>query len=1049
MLTGQLRFRNEITSKDSRTMKLTEIAIKESRLTLTLVVFVVLGGLIALFNLPRSEDPKIPFRFALVTTIYPGASAERMENLVSSKIEEAVKEVPEVDFVNSLSRNNASGVLIKLKDDYRDLRPIWDRLRRKIERVGNDFPEGVKGPFFNDEYGEVFGIIVTISSRNLPYQEIKNATDALHQRLLGLSQVSKVIELGKREERITITYDDAEMAEAGLSPYHYKANMEAQNVIAPGGGIPQGRERIATEPASDLKSRQAIENLYVAFPEDEDAFGLDELVDVSSGFKDPPDSLLRSSGVPAIGIGISLREGGNIEKLGRQVLEAVDEFSQSTTEGLQFDYVAFEPERVKERVNRFFINLLQSLLIVGIILMVSLGLRTGSVVASMMPLVVLAALCVMLALGLNINLVALAAFIVVLGIMVDTHIVISERIMVLREQGMSALTAATTTTSELYPPLLTATFTTVAGFLPIYVAKSTGGEYVTPLFTIVTITLFCSTLFAFTITPVLSIKFFKIKPDGHKPLRERPIYRLYHKILLSLLPRPILVLTTLAVVFALSIYCFRFIPTIFFPPSDRPIFTVDVEFPSGTVIEHTERTAAKIDQFVQENLLVDQNDGKGITNWVSFIGRNAPRYILNHRTREYNPEYAYFIFNITSTDDFPWLREKLEAFCAENIKDGQYRIRRIEAGPAVGFPIRVHISGENLEGMFGIAEEIKAEMEKLPGVFNVNDNWGSPIKKYRVVIDEEAAGLAGVTHGEIAVALQTYLTGIPVTEIQQGKESIPVIIQSSVEGSDELEKINALNVYSSIYKRSVPLRDVAGMIEVHESANIIRRDFRRTVSVRADVEPGLNPKKVDRALEKFMSQKRSQWGEEFFVRLGGEGTESAKANLSILYNVHWAFFIILLLLVKQTRSFRRTFIILSAVPMGIIGVVFGLLVTRQPFGFTTLIGIVSLTGIVVNNAIILIDRIRINTGKGELCAQECIVEAALNRMRPILLTTITTVGGILPLYLRANPTWQGMAVAIIFGLLFATILVLGIVPILYALLFRVSFKDYNKTNGWD
>ncbi len=1028
-------------------MKLTEIAIKENCLTLTLAVFIVMGGLIALFNLPRSEDPKIPFRFAFVTTIYPGASAERMENLVTRKIEEAVKEAPEVEFVNSLSRRNASGIVIKLKDDYKDLRPIWDRLRRKIERVGNDLPDGVKGPFFNDEYGEVFGIIVTISSRNLPYREIKNAIDALHQRLLGLSQVSKVIELGQREERITITYDDADMAEVGFSPFLFKSYLEAQNVIAPGGGLLQGRERIATEPASDLKNLQDIENLYVAFPEDEDAFSLGELADVASGFKDPPDSLLRSSGVPAIGLGISLREGGNIEKLGRQVQTAVDDFSSSTVEGLQFDYVAFEPERVKKRVDGFFINLLQSLLIVGIILMLTLGLRTGSVVACMMPLAVLAALCVMLALGLNINLVALAAFIVVLGIMVDTHIVISERIMVLREQGMPALAAATTTTSELYPPLLTATFTTISGFLPIYLAKSTSSEYVTPLFTIIMITLFCSTFFAFTITPVLSIKFFKVKPDGYKPLTERPIYRVYHKILLFLLPRPVLVLTTLAVVFSLSIYGFRFIPIIFFPASDRPIFTVDLEFPSGTVIEHTEQAAAKIDQFVREYLLAEQNGGVGITNWVSFIGRNAPRFILNHRTREYNPEYAYFIFNITSEDDFTWLRSKLDAFCAENIADGQYRIRRLEAGPAVGFPIKVHISGENLEAMFAIAEEIKEEMGKMPGVFNINDNWGAPIKKYRVVIDEEAAGLAGVTHGEIALALQTYLTGIPVTEIQQGKDSIPIFIQSSVQGGDALEKINALQVYSSIYKRSVPLKEVAGMVEVHESANIMRRDFRRTVSVRADVEPGLNPKKIDRALEKFMEQKRPQWGDAFYVRLGGEGTESVKANLSILKNLHWAFFIILLLLVKQTRSFRRTFIILSAVPMGIIGVVFGLLVTRLPFGFTTLIGIVSLTGIVVNNAIILIDRMRINTGKGELCAQECIVEAALDRMRPILLTTITTVGGILPLYLRGNPTWQGMAVAIIFGLLFATVLVLGIVPVLYAVLFKVSFKGYHKAGG--
>ncbi len=1027
-------------------MKLTEIAIKENRLTLVMVFFITLGGLIALFNLPRSEDPKIPFRFALITTVYPGASAERMENLVTRKIEEAVKEVHEVSFVNSLSRNNASGVLIKLKDDYKNLRPIWDRLRRKVDRVAQDLPDGVQGPFFNDEYGEVFGIIVTIASDSLPHGDLKTAADSLHEKLLGLSQVSKVIELGQQSEEITITFDDAEMAEAGLSPFHLKSYLEAQNVIAPGGGILEGNERIATEPASNLENLEAIKNLYVGLPEDEDAYALDELVEVTRGFKTPPDSLLRSSGLPAIGIGISLREGGNIEELGREVQEAVNAFAESAPEGIVLDYVAFEPERVKERVNRFFFNLLQSLVIVGFILMVTLGLRTGSVVAIMMPLVVLAALGVMLGLGININLVALAAFIVVLGIMVDTHIVISERIMVLRERGMPAHLAATTTTSELYSPLLAATFTTISGFLPIYVAKSTGGEYVSPLFTIVMITLLCSTFFAFTVTPVLSLHFFKIKPDGHKPFSERPGYRLYQKVLLATLRKPALVLAILGAVFMLSIYGFRFIPTIFFPPSDRPIFTVELEFPPGTVIEYTEQAAAKIDNFVEENLLASQNGGEGVTNWVSFIGRNAPRFILNHRTREYSPEYAYLICNITSTDDFERLRNKLDAFCAENLPGGRYRIRRIEAGPAVGFPVRVHISGGSLETMRGIAGEIKAEMGKMSGVFNINDNWGDPIKKYRVVIEEEAAGLAGVTHGEIALALQTLLTGIPATNIRQGMESVPIIIQSSVEGDSELEKINALSVYSSIRKQSVPLNEVANIIEVHEPANIIRRDFRRTVTVRSDVEPGLNPKKIDRALEEFLVKKRPDWGPDYDVRLGGEGAESAKANMSIIKNLHWAFFIILILLIKQTRSFRRTFIIMSAVPMGIIGVVFGLIVTRQPFGFTTLVGIVSLIGIVVNNAIILIDRVRINTDDGVLCQQACIIEAALNRLRPILLTTITTIGGIMPLYLRGNPTWQGMAVAIIFGLLFATILVLVIVPILYALLFRVSFKNYEHTN---
>ena len=1023
-------------------MKLTEIALKETRLAYSLILFVVVGGIVAFLNLPRFEDPRIPFRYAFITTLYPGASVERVESLITQPIEEALSEIPEVEFVNSESRNNGAGIIFKIQDRYDDLQPIWDRIRRKLDRLKSNLPAGTRGPFFNDEFGEVFGTMIAVTGKGVALSQIRQQTMALRERLLHLNEVSKVLLIGDREERIVVEYDGDDMADLGLSPMHLQSFLEAQNAIAPGGAVQEGEREVSVEARSDLTSAEAIADIQVLLPDEDDAYALWELLDVRRELVDPPMSVVRSSGLPGLLLAISLREGGNIEKLGREVEAAVADFSAQAASPLNFDFVAFEPSRVTVRVNRFFFNLLQSLVIVMLILMLALGLRSGSVVASMMPLVVLATLVMMLGMDLNINLVALAAFIVVLGIMVDNHIVISERVLSLREEGVSARDAALGSTSQLYAPLVTASATTISGFLPIYLADSSSGEYVRPLFGVVTIALICSTVFAFTVTPLLSIRLFRVDPEGTGSTFRKRLQGTYEKILRTLLPRPWLVLSAFLILFVGAFCSLRLIPAEFFPPSDRPIFILELEFPSSTSIATTEAAMAKVENYVAENFSTGSSDTPGILNWVAFAGRSAPRFVLNHRTREYSPEYAYILFNIESKESIPFFREKLEGFCRGQFPSAQVRVHSIEAGPAIGFPIRVHVSGDQIDGMFQIARQIEDQLATIPGVYNIGDDWGPPVKKYHVVIDEEAAGLAGVTRGEVALALQTFLTGIPATDMRAGREVIPIVVKSNLKRESDLEKIRSLPVYSNFTKESVPLGRVASIDEVAQSANIIRRDFRRTVTVRADVEEGTNYRDVDREIAAFIDAKESTWGHDYYVRLGGEGTESAKANRSILVNVPWAIFLILLLLIRQTRSIRRSVIVMSAVPMGLLGVVFGLLVTRLPFGFTTLVGIVSLTGIVVNNAIILLDRIRLNEIEAALSPQQCIVEACLNRLRPILLTTLTTIGGIFPLYLRGNPTWQGMAVAIIFGLFVATILVLLVMPVLYAILFRVPFRDY-------
>jgi len=1027
-------------------MKLTDIALREPRFTLLISLFLFIGGIIAFWQLPRSEDPPVVFRYSLIVTKYLGASAQRVESLVTRKIEEAVREIPEVETINCISRKNASIILVKIHDRYQNIRPIWNRLQRKIDRVKSDLPEGVNEPILNDEFGEVFGTIVTISGDS-SYAKLRKVTEMVHDELLYLDVVSKVITLGDRSESIMVKFFDSDMADAGISPYHLIKYLEAQNVIAPGGSIREGNSRYAVELAGELSSIEDIENLEVSLPDDDESYYLGDLVEVKRQFQHPPVSILKSSGTHALGLAVSMRKGGNIEKMGREVKSLLTELREKVPEGIKLDLIAFEPERVSNRVNAFFGNLLQSLIIVMFILMITLGLRTGSIVASMMPLTFLTTLVIMLGLGININLVALAAFILVFGIIVDTHIVISERILTLREGGEAPIPAAEASTYELHGPLITAALTTLSGFIPIYLAESTAGEYVSPLFTIVAITLLSSTFFAFTLTPLLSVYLFKVKTHKEKILLDHAGYRLYHRLLLWMLPRPFFILILTLLLFLGSLYCFRFVPKVFFPPSDRPIFTLEIEFPAGTVIEYTEETVDAVDTYVEANLRADKNGGEGIINWATFVGRNAPRFILNHRTNEYNPEYAYFLFNLTSVKLIPEMIQSIENYCTMNFPNAQIRARALESGPSVGYPIKVRVSGEDVDGIFKIVDEVKSKLRSIEGTYNIHDDWGPPVKKYRVVIDETKASLASITHADVAISLQALLTGYPATTMREGNIIIPINVHATIDSDNEIEKIETLNIHS-IIKRGTPviLKDISEIQEVREPSSFVRRNFQRTVTVQADIQKGIHAKDVDIQLKQWIAEQKHKWGNDHSVLTSGESEESSKANKSIINKLPWTAFLIVLLLIRQTRSFRRTFIIVCAVPMGLIGVVFGLLVTQQPFGFMTLVGVVSLTGIVVSNAIILIDRIRINLEIKGLSSQESIVEASLNRLRPILLTTATTIGGILPLYFRGNPTFQPMSVAIIFGLLFATLLILGIVPLLYSVLFRVDFRNYTNSD---
>lgn len=1018
--------------------KLTRLALEENRLTLALALFVVAAGTMAFLRLPQAEDPPVVFRYALITSVFPGASAELVEREVTAPVEQAVRESPEVEWVSSISRQHASIVVVKLQDRVARVQPVWDRMRRNLEAVAPSLPDAVEGPDLDDRYGDVYGVLLTISSDSLDPAELATRAEAVRERLLRIADVGRIRLLGEPENRVTVRYDDAMLAEANLSGWHLKQFLEAQNLVAPGGAVREGDRRHPVEAASTLSSVDELDELQVLLPGAETPYYFGELVEFEEGPREPPMEMIRAENRPAVVLAVSMRDGGSVENLGRGLRALQDELAAAGGSGdVHYGFAVFEPERVQQRVDRFFVNLGQSLLIVGLILVVTLGLRTGTVVAVMMPLVVLASLGVMLALGLGIDLVALAAFVVVLGIMVDNHIVIGERILRLRDRGVAAGEAAVEAVGELAAPLVTATLVTITGFLPLFLAESTAGEYVTPLFTVVTIALLVSTLFAFSFTPALTVLSDRTGPGSGSSPAEHPAYRRLSDALHAVIRYRWAAMAVAVVIVLGAGIGLRTIPRIFFPPSDRPLFTLELEYPLGTAIEKSAEAASTIDSFVERELAGEEGP---VRTWSTWIGRNAPRYVLNHRTVEYSPEYAFSLFATETAEDADAAIDRLQGWADDAFPDAMVRVRRLEAGPAVGFPVKVQVSGTEVGPLRAVAAEVAAFLEGLEGVVNVNDDWGPPIEKYRVVLDEEAAALAGITRADLAAALQAYLTGLPASSLQGPGGAVPIFVKADVLGDDFREEMAALMVYSRMREKVAPLGEVASIEEVSVAGRIARRDFSRTITVQADVAGGINPSTVDRQIAEWLAA-RGDDGSGIRIGIAGEGEESDRANRSILQNLPWSALIIVLLLLKQMRSFRRVLVVLSAVPLGFVGVVVGLIVSRQPFGFTTLVGIVSLTGIVINNAIILLDRIRLNEARGELDREDCIVEAVLNRIRPVLLTALTTIGGILPLYLRSNPTWQPMAAAILFGLFFSTLLVLFVLPAFYAVCFGVRGKN--------
>ena len=1021
-------------------MGLTRLAIDKNRITAVVLLVVVAAGIGAYGSMSRAEDPGFVIRAAQVITLFPGASPDRVENLVTDKLEEVIQEIPELDFVKSTSKTGTSIIVVNITEQYMEMRPIWDNLRRKIDRARADLPDEVIGPTVNDEFGDVFGIVITLVGDGFSYAELKTMADQARDELLRIPGVAKVDIYGAQDERVFVEYNNARLAELQLSPLQLRQILESANIIIPGGDVTTGIERIVLEPSGNFESLEDLRRTVVTLPGRRDVVYLEDLATIRRGYIDPPRSRMRASGAPSLGLAISMREGGNIIELGEQVTPVLDRLQASVPIGVDFDVVAFQPELVDQKVDEFVVSLLQAVGIVLAVMLLFLGLRTGLVVSSLVPMAMIATLMVMSFLDIGLNQMSLAALIIALGMLVDNAIVMAESIMVQMQEGKPATEAAIGSAHELRVPLLISSLTTSAAFLPIFLAQSSTGEYTAPLFKVVTITLLCSWVLSLTMTPLLCVMFLRVTTVAEGGLRESRLYATYRSLLLTGLRHPWLSLAGIVALFIIALQGLALVPSIFFPPSDKAIFTADFTLPTGTSIERTEAVVAEIDRFIDDELTMREERPEGVTNWATFIGQGGPRFYLSYNPAPPTPEYAFAVINATSrsviTEE---LVPRLEAFCLERFPDLETTLNPLQMGPPIESPVQVRVSGRDPDRLFEIVDGLKAQLRSIPGAKNIDDDWGRRSKKLVVRINQPRARRAGVTNQDVAISLQTVLSGFETTQYREADEIIPVSLRSVAADRQDLGKLETLNVYSQTTGRSVPLLQVADTEVQWQAAKVIRRNRLKTVTVSADVAPGVTAMDVNDALIPWLDAEQRTWDLGYRYELGGEIETSVKANQSIGAQVPIGGLIILLLLVGQFNSVRRTLIIVLTIPLGLIGVTFGLLVANSYFGFMTLLGIIALAGIVINNAIVLIDRIDLEITQG-LDPAVAVVEAAQRRLRPILLTTATTVAGLLPLWFGGGPMWEPMAIAIIFGLLFATVLTLGVVPILYSLMFRVDFR---------
>ncbi|WXL27107.1 efflux RND transporter permease subunit [Ectopseudomonas mendocina] len=1011
-------------------------ALRNRQIVLYLMILLGIVGALSYTKLGQSEDPPFTFKAMVIQTNWPGASAEEVSRQVTERIEKKIMETGEYDKIISFSRPGVSQVTFLASDSMHSaaVPELFYQLRKKVSDIRHTLPQGIQGPFFNDEFGTTFGNIYALTGKGFDYAVLKDYADRIQLQLQRVKDVGKVELVGLQDEKIWVELSNTKLATLGLPLGAVQQALEEQNAVAAAGFFETQSDRVQLRVTGRFETVDEIRNFPIRVGDR--TFRIADVAEVTRGFNDPPAPRMRFMGEDAIGLAVSMKQGGDILVLGKALEAEFARIQETLPMGMTLSKVSDQPAAVKAGVGEFVRVLAEAVIIVLLVSFFSLGLRTGLVVALSIPLVLAMTFATMYYFGIGLHKISLGALVLALGLLVDDAIIAVEMMAIKMEQGLDRIKAASYAWTSTAFPMLTGTLITAAGFLPIATAQSGTGEYTRSIFEVVAIALLVSWVAAVMFVPYLGAKLLPDLAamhaakhgDGHNPYAT-PFYRRVRGVIEWCVRRRKTVIFLTVALFAASIFLFRFVPQQFFPESGRMELMVDFKLSEGSSLKATEEQVHRFEKMLEGR--------EGVESYVSYVGTGSPRFYLPLDQQLPAASFAQTVVLAKSIEDREKLRTWLIGMLPQEFPTLRTRVARLENGPPVGYPVQFRVSGEHIDEVRRLARMVADKVRENPHVTNVHLDWEEPSKLVRLVVDQERARALGVSTKDLSSFLQSTLTGTPVSQFREDNELIDIQLRGTSAEREELSLLPSLAVPTD-NGRNVPLSQIATLEYGFEEGIIWHRNRLPTVTVRADIYDEQQPATLVKQILPNLESVRAELPDGFLLEVGGTVEDAGRGQRSVNAGIPLFIVVVLTLLMMQLKSMSRSAMVFLTAPLGLIGVTLFLLVFRQPFGFVAMLGTIALSGMIMRNSVILVDQIEQDIQSG-MDRWRAIIEATVRRFRPIVLTALAAVLAMIPL--SRSVFFGPMAVAIMGGLIVATALTLLFLPALYAAWFRVKEEE--------
>lgn len=1004
---------------------LTEVSLKNRALVWYFIIVTAIGGIFFYFKLGRMEDPNFTINQMVVTAAWPGASADQMEQQVTDKLESKFRDIPGVKEITSNTRAGTSVVYVTLRDDVdrSTIRDTWRDVRGFGNDVQSELPSGVYGPYYNDRFDDVFGSVYAITGDGYSMEELRQSAEKIRRQLATIDKVQKVKLLGVQTEKVYVEIESAKLAELGISPTVLANALKSQNEMTPSGMIETSTDNVYLRYSGIFDDENAVKNTPIQA--NGKTFYLGDIATVERRYAEPGDTAMYYNGQPAVGIAVSMEDGGNIITLGNELKTAMTSIQSEMTAGLEIHQVSDQPKVVEESIDDFVSTLREAVIIVLAVSFLSLGLRTGMVVAGCIPLVLAAVFCGMYIFGIDLHKVSLGALIISLGLLVDDAIIAVEQMSVQLERGHSRFDAACHAFRATAKPMLTGTLITCAGFIPVSFSKGMAAEFCSSLFPVIGMALIISWIVSVMIAPLFG--YYLIKPAAKADegeMYQSRFYLAFRSLLNWFLEHRKIVLATTAGLFALSIAMLGMIKQEFFPPSIRPEIIIDMELPEGSSLKASGQAASRFAQFLDEN-------SEEIENYTYYVGEGAPRFVLTVDPKLPTDNLSQFVIVAKDADNRDALTAKLRDYLAENIPEVKTNISVIQTGPPAPYPIMLLVSGYDKDKVRDIASQVADRVAEDPNNTDINMDWNEKSKVLHLEFDQAKLRALGLSPQTVAQTVYTEVSGASAAQLYSGDRTIDIQLRLADTDRQDLSQIKNLPVYSA--GGYVPLEQLAKISYEAEDSLIKRKNMQPTITVQANIKEGTANDATQKAYD-AVKDIRDELPFGYKITVGGSLEDSEDSMKYLLIPIPAMIFIIMTLLMFQLRNGKDMILTLLTAPLGLIGVVAGMLLLNQAMGFVAILGVMALSGMIIRNSVILIDQIQKHIEAGET-PRDAIVDSAVLRFRPIMLTAAAAILGMLPL--MTSSFWGPMAVAIASGLLIATILTLLVLPVMYAVTYKI------------